>query len=107
VDRKVDLIAASGGDLAAHAAKGTISTIPIVFTSGDDPAEIGLVASFARPGGNLTGFSLLVVELHAKRPELISELVPNAKVIALLVNPNGPQTERVVRAMQEQRASKG
>jgi putative ABC transport system substrate-binding protein len=74
VDRKVDLIAASGGDLAAHAAKGATSTIPIVFTSGDDPAEIGLVASLARPGGNLTGFSLLVVELHAKRLELICEL---------------------------------
>jgi putative ABC transport system substrate-binding protein len=107
VDRKVDLIAASGGDLAAYAAKGATSTIPIVFTSGDDPAEIGLVASLARPGGNLTGFSLLVVELHAKRLELISELVPNAKVIALLVNPNGPQTERVVRAMQEAARGKG
>ena len=107
VDRRVDLIAASGGDLAAHAAKGATSTIPIVFTSGDDPAEIGLVASLARPGGNLTGFSLLVVELHAKRLELISELVPNAKVMALLVNPNGPQTERVVRAMQEAARVKG
>jgi putative ABC transport system substrate-binding protein len=101
VDRKVDLIAASGGDLAPRAAKGATSTIPIVFTSGDDPAETGLVASLARPGGNLTGFSLLVVELHAKRLELVSELVPSAKVIALLVNPDSPQTDRVVRAMQE------
>jgi putative tryptophan/tyrosine transport system substrate-binding protein len=101
VDRKVDLIAASGGDLAARAAKSATSMIPIVFTSGDDPAETGLVASLARPGGNLTGFSLLVVELHAKRLELIFELVPNAKVIALLVNPDSPQTARVVRAMQE------
>jgi putative tryptophan/tyrosine transport system substrate-binding protein len=107
VERKVDLIAASGGDLAARAAKGASSTIPIVFTSGDDPAETGLVASLARPGGNLTGFSLLVVELHAKRLELISELVPNAKVIALLVNPDSPQTERVVRAMQEAARVKG
>jgi len=64
--------------------------------SGDDPAETGLVASLARPGGNLTGFSFLVVELHAKRLELISELVPTAKVVALLVNPHSPQTERVV-----------
>jgi ABC-type uncharacterized transport system substrate-binding protein len=101
VDRKVDLIAASGGDLATRAAKAATSTIPIVSNFGDDPVEIGLVASLAHPGGNLTGFSLLVVELHAKRLELISELVPNAKVIALLVNPNSPQTERVVRAMQE------
>ena len=107
VDHKVDLIAASGGDLAALAAKGATSTIPIVFTSGDDPAETGLVASLARPGGNLTGFSLLVVELHAKRLELISELVPNAKVIALLVNPNSPQTVRVVRAMHEAARIKG
>jgi putative ABC transport system substrate-binding protein len=107
VHRKVDLIAASGGDLAARAAKDATSTIPIVFTSGDDPAETGLVASLAHPGGNLTGFSLLVVELHAKRLELISELVPNAKVIALLVNPDSPQTERVVRAMQEAAGVKG
>jgi putative ABC transport system substrate-binding protein len=106
-NHKVNLIAASGGDLAARAAKDATSTIPIVFTSGDDPAETGLVASLARPGGNLTGFSLLVVELHAKRLELISELVPNAKVIALLVNPNSPQTERVVRAMQEAARVKG
>jgi putative ABC transport system substrate-binding protein len=101
VNRKVDLVAASGGDLAALAAKGATSTIPIVFSSGDDPAETGLVASLAHPGGNLTGFSLLVVELHAKRLELISELLPNAKVIALLVNPTSPQTERVVQAMHE------
>jgi putative ABC transport system substrate-binding protein len=107
VDRKADLIVASGGDLAAFAAKGATSTIPIVFTSGDDPAETGLVASLARPSGNLTGFSLLVVELHAKRLEMICELVPNAKVIALLVNPTGPQTERVVRAMQEAARVKG
>jgi putative tryptophan/tyrosine transport system substrate-binding protein len=107
VERKVDLIAASGGDFAARAAKAATSTIPIVFTSGDDPAETGLVASLARPGGNLTGFSLLVVELHAKRLELISEVIPNAKVIALLVNPDSPQTERVVRAMQEAAGVKG
>jgi putative tryptophan/tyrosine transport system substrate-binding protein len=107
VERKVDLIAASGGDFAARAAKAATSTIPIVFTSGDDPAETGLVASLARPGGNLTGFSLLVVELHAKRLELISEVIPSAKVIALLVNPDSPQTERVVRAMQEAAGVKG
>lgn len=107
VDRKVDLIAASGGDLAARAAKGATSTIPIVFTSGDDPVVTGLVASLARPGGNLTGVNLLVVELHAKRLDLITELVPQAKVIALLVNPNSPQTERVVQAMQEAARVKG
>jgi putative ABC transport system substrate-binding protein len=101
VGRKVDLIAASGGDLAARAAKSATSTIPIVFTSGDDPVVAGLVASLARPGGNLTGVNLLVVELHAKRLELITELLPQTRAVALLVNPNSPQTERVVGAMQE------
>src|SRR5262245_14265189 len=92
VGRKVDLITASGGDLAAHAAKGATSTTPVVFISGDDPVATGLVASLARPGGNLTGFAFLVVELHPKRLELMSELVPLAKVMGLLVNPGSPQT---------------
>jgi putative ABC transport system substrate-binding protein len=60
---------------------------------GDDPVGAGLVASLARPGGNLTGVSFLNVELHPKRLELLSELVPQARVIALLVNPNNPQTD--------------
>ena len=101
VARKVDVIATSGGDLAAHAAKNATLTIPIVSTIGDDPVAVGLVASLARPGGNLTGVSFMFVELHAKRLELISELVPQAKVMALLVNPNSPQTVRVIQAMQE------
>ena len=104
--RNVSVIAAGGGDLAARAAKAATSTIPIVFTSGDDPVSTGLVSSLARPGGNLTGVSFFVVELHAKRFELISELVPQAKVIALIVNPLSPQTERVVQAMQQAAAAK-
>jgi len=107
VSQNVDLIVASGGDLAARAAKSATSTIPIVFTSGDDPVEIGLVASLARPGRNLTGVSLLLVELHAKRLELMTELVPQIRAVALLVNPNSPQTERVVRAVQEAARAKG
>jgi putative ABC transport system substrate-binding protein len=107
VGRKVDVIAASGGDLAAFAAKNATSKIPIVFTSGDDPVVTGLVSSLARPGGNLSGVSFFVVELHPKRFELITELVPQAKVIALLVNPNSPQTERVAQAMQETARMKG
>src|SRR5438552_4254029 len=107
VSRKVDVIAASGGDLAARAAKNATTTIPIAFTSGDDAAETGLVASLARPGGNLTGVNFLAVEMHAKRLELILELVPQARVVALLVNPNSPQTDRVVRAMQEAARVKG
>lgn len=105
VSKNVTVIAAGGGDLAARAAKAATSTIPIVFTSGDDPVTTGLVTSLARPGGNLTGVSFFVVELHAKRFELISELVPHAKVIALLVNPLSPQTERVVEAMQKAASS--
>ena len=100
VGLKVDVIV-TGGGLAPRAAKNATSTIPIVFTTGDDPVAIGLVASLARPGGNVTGVSWLAVELHSKRLELMSELVPQARVIALLVNPNSPQTERVVRDMQE------
>src|SRR5437763_7177811 len=99
VARKVDVIAA-GGNPSARAAKNATSTIPIVFTSGDDPVEDGLVASLARPGGNLTGVSYLFVELHAKRLELLSELVPQAGVIALLVNPNFSGAERTRRDVQ-------
>jgi len=101
VGRKVDLIAASGGNASARAAKSATSTIPVVFTSGDYPVATGLVASLARPGGNLTGVSFLVVELTPKRLELLSELVPQANVIALLVNANNPNTERIIRAAQD------
>jgi putative ABC transport system substrate-binding protein len=106
VGRKVDVIVASA-DPAAHAAKNATSTIPIVFLAGDDPVGDGLVASLARPGGNLTGVSLLVVELNPKRLELLCELVPQAKMIALLVNPNIPNTERVVPAVEETARVKG
>ena len=74
---------------------------------GDDPVESSLVASLARPGGNLTGVSTLNIELHPKRLELLSELVPQARVIALLVNPMGPQTERIMRQAQETARAKG
>jgi putative ABC transport system substrate-binding protein len=107
VGRKVDVILASGGDVAAFAAKGATSTIPIVFAIGGDPVERGLVASLARPGGNLTGISVLATELNPKRLELLSELVPQAGVIALLVNSNSPNAERVTRDVQEAARTKG
>jgi putative ABC transport system substrate-binding protein len=88
VGRKVDVIATGGGQITARAAKNATSTIPIVFIGGGDPVAAGLVVSLARPGGNLTGFSVLTVELNAKRIELLSELVPQATGIAVLVNPN-------------------
>jgi putative ABC transport system substrate-binding protein len=105
VDRKVDVIAAFAPP-SARAAKSATSTIPIVFGSGDPVGE-GLVASLARPGGNLTGVSLLTVELMAKRLELLSELVPRAGAIALLVNPNSPNTEPMIRDVQEAARAKG
>ncbi len=100
VGRKVDVIAAGGGAPSALAAKSATSTIPIIFMVGD-AVEIGLVSSLARPGGNLTGFSVLNADLMPKRFELLSELVPQAGVIALLVNPNSPNAERISRDVQE------
>jgi ABC-type uncharacterized transport system substrate-binding protein len=107
VNRKVNLIAAGGGDFVAVAAKNATPTIPIVFVGGGDPVAVGLVASFARPGGNLTGASILVIELVSKRLELISELVPQARGIALLANPNNPNTQQMISEMQEAARTKG
>ena len=107
VARKVDVIVTEGGDASSLAAKSATSTIPVVFAIGTDPVELGLVGSLARPGGNLTGISFLVVELTAKRFDLISELVPQAKVIALLMNPNNEGTERQTRDAQEATRGKG
>jgi putative ABC transport system substrate-binding protein len=106
VGRKVDLIATSGSP-SAPAAKGATSTIPIVFTALGDPVGAGLVASLARPGGNLTGSSIMAIELTAKRLELLYELVPQAGVIALLVNPNGLNAEPTIREAQKAARAKG
>jgi len=106
VGRKVDLIVARGPP-AAHAAKNATSTIPIVFSVGSDPVADGLVASLARPGGNLTGITNLAVELVPKRLDLLSELVPQAKVVALLVNPNNAYTEPMIRDVREAARAKG
>jgi putative ABC transport system substrate-binding protein len=106
VGRKVDVIAA-GSIPAILAAKGATSAIPIVFVSGSDPVEAGLVASLARPDGNLTGFSVFTVELVPKRLELLSELVPQARAIGLLVNPTNPNAERMTRDVQEAARAKG
>jgi putative tryptophan/tyrosine transport system substrate-binding protein len=105
VDLKVDVMVAGGP--AVLAAKSATSTIPIVFFGGGDPVGDGLVASLARPGGNLTGFTILVTELMPKRFELLSELVPQAGVIVLLVNPNSAVAERQTRDVQEAARVKG
>ena len=107
VERRVDVIVTSGGDLAALAAKNATSSIPIVFIGGGDPVEAGLVASLARPGGNLTGVTLFNLELWGKRVELLSELVPQARVLALLVNTKRPGAEREIGAVQEGVHAKG
>jgi putative ABC transport system substrate-binding protein len=106
VGRKVDVIAAMGGTPSALAAKRTTSTIPIVFAV-SDPVASGLVASLARPGGNLTGVEMFTVELTAKRLELLSELLPQSRVIALLVNPNNPISENYTQNAQEAARAKG
>ena len=106
VGQKVNLIVAAAIP-AARAAKNATSTTPIVFTAVSDPAGDGLVASLARPGGNLTGVSFLTYELMPKRLELLSELVPQAKVIALLVNPNNSQTEAIIKDMRQAASVRG
>jgi putative ABC transport system substrate-binding protein len=107
VSRKVDLIITDGGTPAALAAKNATSTIPIVFTGVGDPVGVGLVVSLARPGGNLTGFSNLTLELTPKRLELLCELVPQATVVALLVNPDNQLTEQQISIAQEAARVKG
>jgi putative tryptophan/tyrosine transport system substrate-binding protein len=106
VGRKVDVIATSAIN-AARAAKNATSMIPIVFTAVNDPVGDGLVVSLARPGGNLTGFSFLTAELTPKQLELLSELVPQARMIALLVNPNNSNAELTMRNVQEAAGAKG
>ena len=100
VDRKVAVIAA-GGPPAAHAAKTATSTIPIVFTSGDDPVKAGLVPSINRPGGNLTGVHLFLTELNGKKLGLLHDLLPQAQAIAMLVNPTNPSAGIQLREVQD------
>jgi putative tryptophan/tyrosine transport system substrate-binding protein len=90
VRQRVALIVTIGSTPAALAAKAATTSIPVVFQVGSDPVEVGLVASLARPGGNVTGVTNLNIELGQKRLELLNELVPTAKSVALLLNPTSP-----------------
>jgi putative ABC transport system substrate-binding protein len=108
IRRKVDVIAAVSGDVSIRAIMIANSAIPVVFITGSDPVESGLVPSFARPGGNITGFSMISNDLMSKRFELLSELVPQIRVISLLVNPNyHGATEGTIPLVQRAASAKG
>jgi putative ABC transport system substrate-binding protein len=114
-DDRPDRLPALAADLAARqvalivgntvsvvqAAKATTTTTPIVFVTGSDPVRTGLVASLNRPGGNITGVTFTTIDLAAKQLGLLHELVPNASVIAVLRDPNGPELEAELRSIEE------
>jgi len=95
----VAVLATFGGS-PAFAAKAATTTVPVVFAVTEDPVRSGLVASLARPGGNLTGVNILTAELAAKRLELLRELVPNLAKVAVLVDPAGSPTETTLREVK-------
>jgi putative ABC transport system substrate-binding protein len=95
VRRQVNVITTLG--TGAPAAKAATTTIPVVFLLGEDPVKLGLVASLARPGGNVTGLNLFSGEMTAKRLELVREITPAATRVAVLVNPTGPNAETTLR----------
>jgi putative ABC transport system substrate-binding protein len=107
VRRQVSVIFSGGGGPAVLAAKAATSTIPIVFTVGDDPVASGLVASLNRPGGNVTGVHMFTSGLEAKRLGLLHEMVPKATTMAALVNPNFSDAENQLRDVQEAAARLG
>jgi len=107
VRRRVDVIVTAGGTNVGTAAKAATSAIPIVALIGGDPVELGLAASFSRPGGNITGIAQLVLAAEQKRLELLDELVPTAKTIAYLVNPANPNTKRQIRDVLSQEHAHG
>jgi putative ABC transport system substrate-binding protein len=98
---RVDAIAATGGLPSAFAAKAATTSIPIVFNSGSDPVQVGIVPNFNRPGGNVTGVSWFSIESSAKRLSLLHDLAPSATVVALLTNPKDPELPPQILAVQE------
>jgi|RhiMetdeSRZDD1v2_1073273.scaffolds.fasta_scaffold472667_2 ABC-type uncharacterized transport system substrate-binding protein len=100
VTRQVRVIAALGGPVTALAVKAATKTIPFVFISGVDPVKLGLVDTFAKPGGNATGLNIFITAIEAKRLGLLHELVPAAKQIAVIVNPNSPELDSQLSDLQ-------
>ena len=100
VRRHAVAIAATGGSISAQAAKAATANIPIVFNVGEDPIKLGLVASFNRPGGNITGVNTLSPALESKRLGLLRELVPQAAIVAVLLNPSNPDADLQRRDIQ-------
>jgi putative ABC transport system substrate-binding protein len=96
VQRRVNVLAAPGGGGAPLAAKAATATIPIVFETGADPVAVGLVGSLSRPTGNVTGVTSLNLEVGPKRFELLRQLLPTANAVAMLVNPNNPNSQAII-----------
>jgi len=101
VSRRVAVIIPIGGAPAAVAAKAATSTIPIVFNLGADPVGLNLVTNLSRPGGNITGIAMMIVEMETKRLELLHELVPASSSLAILLNPSSPQAQTQEKQAQQ------
>jgi putative ABC transport system substrate-binding protein len=101
VNRRVSVLTAVGGDASARAAKAATSTIPIVFGMGSDPVAAGIVASFSRPGGNVTGVSILTNQMESKRLGLLHELVAGPVLVGVLLNPSFPPAAGQLKELEE------
>jgi putative ABC transport system substrate-binding protein len=100
VTRQVNVIVAVGGPISALAVKAATKTIPFVFITGVDPVKLGLVDTFAKPGGNATGVNMFITAVEAKRLGLLHELIPSANQIAIMVNPKSPELDRQLSDLQ-------
>jgi len=107
VSRQVTVIAATGGEPSPLAAKAATTTIPIVCTLGGDPVETGLVASLNQPGGNLTGTTIMTLEMASKRVDLVHQIAPTATAVAMLINPRFPGARAEAREVQHAARSLG
>jgi len=107
VARQVAVLVSTGGTMTTLAAKAATKTIPIVFTIGGDPVQLGIVASLNRPGGNITGVNIFTSEMGAKRLGLLHEMVPTAALIAVLINLKNPNTETISKEIPEAARSVG